>query len=320
MSNIAIVVPCYNEEEMLPIYVEKMQALQKEFTEVSLKLYLVNDGSSDNTLNVMRSLYREFPSFIHYISLSRNFGKEAAMLAGLEMTREEYVAIMDADLQDPPELMQEMYRLIKEDKYDMVGTKRVDRQGEPLIRSWFSNMYYSVNNLISGTKLESGVRDYRLMTRQVVDAILSLPEKNRFSKGIFAWVGFDTYYLPYENRERLAGNTSWSFFSLFSYSLEGFISFSETPLDIASFLGLITFFFALIGGLYIVIKTVVWGNPTPGWPSLAVIILAIGGLQLLSIGILGKYIGKMFVETKDRPHFIIKEQSKEKRFYNFWCW
>ena len=312
MSNIAIVVPCYNEEEMLPIYVEKMQALQKEFTEVSLKLYLVNDGSSDNTLNVMRSLYREFPSFIHYISLSRNFGKEAAMLAGLEMTREEYVAIMDADLQDPPELMQEMYRLIKEDKYDMVGTKRVDRQGEPLIRSWFSNMYYSVNNLISGTKLESGVRDYRLMTRQVVDAILSLPEKNRFSKGIFAWVGFDTYYLPYENRERLAGNTSWSFFSLFSYSLEGFISFSETPLDIASFLGLITFFFALIGGLYIVIKTVVWGNPTPGWPSLAVIILAIGGLQLLSICILGKYIGKMFVETKDRPHFIIKEQSKEK--------
>lgn len=312
MSNIAIVVPCYNEEEMLPIYVEKMQALQKEFTEVSLKLYLVNDGSSDNTLNVMRSLYREFPSFIHYISLSRNFGKEAAMLAGLEMTREEYVAIMDADLQDPPELMQEMYRLIKEDKYDMVGTKRVDRQGEPLIRSWFSNMYYSVNNLISGTKLESGVRDYRLMTRQVVDAILSLPEKNRFSKGIFAWVGFETYYLPYENRERLAGNTSWSFFSLFSYSLEGFISFSETPLDIASFLGLITFFFALIGGLYIVIKTVVWGNPTPGWPSLAVIILAIGGLQLLSIGILGKYIGKMFVETKDRPHFIIKEQSKEK--------
>lgn len=312
MSNIAIVVPCYNEEEMLPIYVEKMQALQKEFTEVSLKLYLVNDGSSDNTLNVMRSLYREFPSFIHYISLSRNFGKEAAMLAGLEMTREEYVAIMDADLQDPPELMQEMYRLIKEDKYDMVGTKRVDRQGEPLIRSWFSNMYYSVNNLISGTKLESGVRDYRLMTRQVVDAILSLPEKNRFSKGIFAWVGFDTYYLPYENRERLAGNTSWSFFSLFSYSLEGFISFSETPLDIASFLGLITFFFALIGGLYIVIKTIVWGNPTPGWPSLAVIILAIGGLQLLSIGILGKYIGKMFVETKDRPHYIIKEQSKEK--------
>lgn len=312
MSNIAIVVPCYNEEEMLPIYVEKMQALQKEFTEVSLKLYLVNDGSSDNTLNVMRSLYREFPSFIHYISLSRNFGKEAAMLAGLEMTREEYVAIMDADLQDPPELMQEMYRLIKEDKYDMVGTKRVDRQGEPLIRSWFSNMYYSVNNLISGTKLESGVRDYRLMTRQVVDAILSLPEKNRFSKGIFAWVGFDTYYLPYENRERLAGNTSWSFFSLFSYSLEGFISFSETPLDIASFLGLITFFFALIGGLYIVIKTVVWGNPTPGWPSLAVIILAIGGLQLLSIGILGKYIGKMFVETKNRPHYIIKEQSKEK--------
>ena len=247
MSNIAIVVPCYNEEEMLPIYVEKMQALQNEFVEVSLKLYLVNDGSSDNTLNVMRSLYREFPSFIHYISLSRNFGKEAAMLAGLEMTREEYVAIMDADLQDPPELMQEMYRLIKEDKYDMVGTKRVDRQGEPLIRSWFSNMYYSVNNLISGTKLESGVRDYRLMTRQVVDAILSLPEKNRFSKGIFAWVGFDTYYLPYENRERLAGNTSWSFFSLFSYSLEGFISFSETPLDIASFLGLITFFFALIG-------------------------------------------------------------------------
>lgn len=312
MSNIAIVVPCYNEEEMLPIYVEKMQALQKEFTEVSLRLYLVNDGSSDNTLNVMRSLYREFPSFIHYISLSRNFGKEAAMLAGLEMTREEYVAIMDADLQDPPELMQEMYRLIKEDKYDMVGTKRVDRQGEPLIRSWFSNMYYSVNNLISGTKLESGVRDYRLMTRQVVDAILSLPEKNRFSKGIFAWVGFDTYYLPYENRERLAGNTSWSFFSLFSYSLEGFISFSETPLDIASFLGLITFFFALIGGLYIVIKTVVWGNPTPGWPSLAVIILAIGGLQLLSIGILGKYIGKMFVETKNRPHYIIKEQSKEK--------
>lgn len=313
MNSIAIVVPCYNEEEMLPIYVDKMRLLQEEFSETTLKLYLVNDGSSDNTLPVMRDLQQQFPSFIHYISLSRNFGKEAAMLAGLEATTEEYIAIMDADLQDPPELLLEMYRLIHEEKrYDVVGTKRVNRQGEPLIRSWFSNMYYSINNLISGTKLEAGVRDYRLMTRQVVDAILSLPERNRFSKGIFAWVGFDTYYLPYENRERFAGDTSWSFFSLFSYSLEGFISFSETPLDIASFLGLITFLLALIGGVYIIIKTVLWGNPTPGWPSLAVIILAIGGLQLLSIGILGKYIGKMFVETKGRPHYIIKEQSKEK--------
>lgn len=313
MNSIAIVVPCYNEEEMLPIYVDKMRLLQEEFLETTLKLYLVNDGSSDNTLPVMRDLQQQFPSFIHYISLSRNFGKEAAMLAGLEATTEEYIAIMDADLQDPPELLLEMYRLIHEEKrYDVVGTKRVNRQGEPLIRSWFSNMYYSINNLISGTKLEAGVRDYRLMTRQVVDAILSLPERNRFSKGIFAWVGFDTYYLPYENRERFAGDTSWSFFSLFSYSLEGFISFSETPLDIASFLGLITFLLALIGGVYIIIKTVLWGNPTPGWPSLAVIILAIGGLQLLSIGILGKYIGKMFVETKGRPHYIIKEQSKEK--------
>ncbi|WP_347298675.1 glycosyltransferase family 2 protein [Dolosigranulum savutiense] len=313
MNSIAIVVPCYNEEEMLPIYVDKMRLLQEEFLETTLKLYLVNDGSSDNTLLVMRDLQQQFPSFIHYISLSRNFGKEAAMLAGLEATTEEYIAIMDADLQDPPELLLEMYRLIHEEKrYDVVGTKRVNRQGEPLIRSWFSNMYYSINNLISGTKLEAGVRDYRLMTRQVVDAILSLPERNRFSKGIFAWVGFDTYYLPYENRERFAGDTSWSFFSLFSYSLEGFISFSETPLDIASFLGLSTFLLALIGGVYIIIKTVLWGNPTPGWPSLAVIILAIGGLQLLSIGILGKYIGKMFVETKGRPHYIIKEQSKEK--------
>lgn len=313
MNSIAIVVPCYNEEEMLPIYVDKMRLLQEEFSETTLKLYLVNDGSSDNTLPVMRDLQQQFPSFIHYISLSRNFGKEAAMLAGLEATTEEYIAIMDADLQDPPELLLEMYRLIHEEKrYDVVGTKRVNRQGEPLIRSWFSNMYYSINNLISGTKLEAGVRDYRLMTRQVVDAILSLPERNRFSKGIFAWVGFDTYYLPYENRERFAGDTSWSFFSLFSYSLEGFISFSETPLDIASFLGLSTFLLALIGGVYIIIKTVLWGNPTPGWPSLAVIILAIGGLQLLSIGILGKYIGKMFVETKGRPHYIIKEQSKEK--------
>ncbi|WP_347300452.1 glycosyltransferase [Dolosigranulum savutiense] len=313
MNSIAIVVPCYNEEEMLPIYVDKMRLLQEEFSETTLKLYLVNDGSSDNTLPVMRDLQQQFPSFIHYISLSRNFGKEAAMLAGLEATTEEYITIMDADLQDPPELLLEMYRLIHEEKrYDVVGTKRVNRQGEPLIRSWFSNMYYSINNLISGTKLEAGVRDYRLMTRQVVDAILSLPERNRFSKGIFAWVGFDTYYLPYENRERFAGDTSWSFFSLFSYSLEGFISFSETPLDIASFLGLITFLLALIGGVYIIIKTVLWGNPTPGWPSLAVIILAIGGLQLLSIGILGKYIGKMFVETKGRPHYIIKEQSKEK--------
>lgn len=306
-GTLSIVVPCHNEANNLPAFLEAILTTQAQLTTAFIELILVNDGSSDATLQVMRDLAAQHPERISYLSFSRNFGKEPAMLAGFEHAQGEWVAVMDADLQDPPEMLLEMHQLLTTTTYDVVATRRVSREGEPKIRSLFSNLYYKLNNLISDVKIEEGARDFRLMKRPVIDAILAMPERNRFSKGLFSWVGFEVKYLEYPNIERQAGETSWSFAKLFDYAVEGLISFSDIPLTIASYVGLLTFVAAFVYGIYIVIRTLIFGAATPGWPSLAVLVVGMGGLQLLCLGIVGKYIGKIFIESKQRPLYILKE-------------
>ncbi|MGO4941292.1 glycosyltransferase family 2 protein [Ruoffia tabacinasalis] len=312
-SNImTIVVPSYNEEDTLEIFMDAILETQKNLPSVFIETLFVNDGSRDNTLAVIKQLAAKYPDRVSYISFSRNFGKEAGIMAGLEYAQGEWIALMDADLQDPPEMLVEMHRLITEEDYDVVGTKRVNREGEPAVRSFFANLYYKLNNVISDVKLEEGVRDYRLMKREVVDAVLSLPERNRFSKGIFSWVGYKVKYLDYYNVERSAGDSSWSFTQLIRYAFDGIISFSDAPLTFASMLGLIIFILSSIYGIYIIVKTVLLGATTPGWPSLAVLIVGMGGLQLFCLGIVGKYVAKIFNETKRRPLYIVKEAHTRK--------
>lgn len=307
---LTVVVPCYNEEETLDIFMDALLKTQENLPNVLIELLFVNDGSKDNTLAVIKSLANRYPDRVSYLSFSRNFGKEAGIMAGLEHAQGEWVALMDADLQDPPEMLIEMHRLITEEGYDVVGTKRVNRDGEPPIRSFFANLYYKLNNKISDVKLEEGVRDYRLMKREVVDSVLSLPERNRFSKGIFSWVGYNVKYLDYHNVERSAGNSSWSFLQLLNYAFDGIISFSDAPLTFASMLGLLIFILSSIYGVYIIIRTLLLGVITPGWPSLAVLVVGMGGLQLFCLGIVGKYIAKIFNETKRRPLYIVKEAHR----------
>lgn len=305
---ISIIVPCYNEEEMLPIFYEEIDRISKIMDYVTFEYIFVNDGSKDHTLKKLKELsnkdYR-----VRYFSFSRNFGKEAALFAGLEHAKGDYVAVMDVDLQDPPELLPEMYRLIQDEEYDCIGTRRKDREGEPIIRSFFARKFYKLINRISDTEIVDGARDFRLMKRQMVDAILNLSEYNRFSKGIFSWVGFETKYLEFQNKERVAGQTTWSFWSLFRYSLDGIVAFSEIPLAMASIVGFFTFAVAIILAIFFGVRTLIFGNPTSGWTSMIVIILALGGIQLLSLGIIGKYLGKTFLETKKRPIYILKEYS-----------
>lgn len=308
-QTMSLVVPCYNEEASIYPFVEAVEKVQKDLSSVTFEILFINDGSKDNTLNRIKNIKENSKLSINYLSFSRNFGKEAALIAGLEHAYGEWVAVMDVDLQDPPEMLVDMYHYITEEDYDVVATRRSTRKGEPFFRSVFAKLYYRINNWITDVHLEDGARDYRLMTRQVVDAILELPERNRFSKGIFAWVGFNVKYLEYENIERKTGQTSWSFYSLFNYALEGIISFSDAPLTIASIVGFITFLIAIVYGFYIIVKTLMHGATTPGWPSLAVLILGMSGLQLLCLGIVGKYIGKIFHESKHRPHYIVKESS-----------
>lgn len=279
---------------------------------VDFELIFVNDGSSDNTLESMRTLAR-MDNRVRYLSFSRNFGKEAAMYAGLQSATGDFVAVMDVDLQDPPELLPSMYKTLKKEAFDCVGTKRVNRNGEPRIRSFFAKMFYKLINRISDNYIVDGARDYRLMTRRMVDAVLEMTEYNRFSKGIFTWVGFETKYIEYSNVERSAGKTSWSFWGLFKYSIDGIVAFSEAPLAIASVVGFITFLIALVMAVFFAIRTLIFGNPTSGWTSLVVIILALGGIQLLSLGILGKYISKTYLETKRRPLYILKETDEDLR-------
>lgn len=308
MKNLTIVVPCFNEEETIRPFLEATKIVEQEMAQDLVFDYIfVNDGSKDNTLEVLRQVSDEF-SNVHYLSFSRNFGKEAALLAGLENAQGDFVTVMDADLQDPPEMLVEMYNLIQ-NGYDVVGTRRVDRTGEPIIRSFFANMFYKIINAVSDTEMVDGARDFRLMTRQVIDSILELNEVNRFSKGIFSWVGFNVTYLPYENRERVAGETSWNFWSLLRYSIEGFINFSDAPLNFSIWSGLISFCLSVLGILFVIIRKLTIGGSVTGWASLVSIILFIGGIQLLSLGIIGKYLSKIFLETKKRPIYIIKESK-----------
>ena len=303
---ISIVVPCHNEEEMVPIFHKEITAVSEQLPDAVFEMIFVNDGSKDATLAELKRL-ASLDERVHYLSFSRNFGKEAAMVAGLRHATGNYVAVMDADLQDPPALLVEMVALIRTGEYDCIGTKRIDRTGEPPIRSFFARQFYQLINRISDTEIVDGARDFRLMTRQMVDAVLEMTEYNRFSKGIFSWVGFETKYLSYENQERVAGKTTWSFWSLFKYSLDGIVAFSEAPLAIAAFTGFLSFAVAILAALILTVRTLVFGNATSGWTSLIVIILGMGGLQLLCLGILGKYLGKTFMETKRRPLYILKE-------------
>ncbi|HFI0165503.1 glycosyltransferase family 2 protein [Streptococcus suis] len=305
---ISVIVPCFNEEEAIPYFYDAMEKVRKEMGE-QFEYIFVNDGSKDRTLTVLRQLSGQDRA-VRYLSFSRNFGKEAALYAGLQAAQGGLVTVMDVDLQDPPEMLMEMKAMLDGNPdLDCVGTRRVSRDGEPPIRSFFARLFYKLMNKISQVEVVDGARDFRLMRRHMVDAILSVSEYNRFSKGIFAWVGFETEYLPYENVERVAGETSWSFWKLLSYSIEGIINFSDTPLNIASYTGFFTFLLSLVLMVFVVFKTLVFGDPTIGWPSTICIILFLGGLQLMTIGILGKYLAKVFLETKKRPIYIVKEKS-----------
>ena len=306
---ISVIVPCFNEEESIPLFHEAMEAIKYQICD-QFEYIFVNDGSTDRTLAVLRELSSRCPD-VNYLSFSRNFGKEAALYAGLQEASGDLVTVMDVDLQDPPELLIEMKAMLDSNpELDCVGPRRTTREGEPPIRSFFANLFYKLINKISQVEMVDGARDFRLMRRQMVEAILEVSEYNRFSKGIFAWVGFNTEYLEYKNVERVAGKTSWNFWSLFNYSLEGIVNFSDAPLNIAFLGGILSWILAFILMAVIIIRTLVFGDPTSGWPSLMTVILLIGGFQLLTIGILGKYIGKIFMETKKRPVYVIKEKSK----------
>ena len=306
---LSIIVPCYNEEESVPLFYQEAMKQEAFFhgKDVELEFIFVDDGSKDRTVEEVKKL-REKDERIHLVSFSRNFGKEAAIIAGLEKAKGDFTVLMDADLQDPPAILPEMYEYI-EQGYDSVATRRVDRKGEPPIRSFFARRFYSLMRKISKTEIVDGARDYRLMTRQVTDAILSLKEYNRFSKGIFGWVGYKTKWLEYENVQRAAGETKWNFWKLFLYSLDGIMAFSTVPLSMASFFGILFCLLAFIFMIFIFCRALIYGDPVAGWPSMVCIITFIGGVQLLCLGIMGQYIAKTYMEVKRRPHYIIKESN-----------
>ena len=300
---LSIIVPCYNEEQALPFFYQELKALNFE-------LIFVNDGSKDKTLEVLKE-YHQKDKRVKYISFSRNFGKEAAMYAGLEHSKGDYVTIMDADLQDPPSLLKEMYHLTEKEGYDCVGTRRVTRKGEPPIRSFCARMFYKLINRLSKVEMVDGARDYRFMNRKMVNAILELKEYNRYSKGLFSFVGFKTKWLEYENINRVAGETKWSFWKLFIYALDGITAFSTVPLVLSAVLGLVFCLISFIMIIAIIIKTLVYGDPVSGWPSLVCIIFLCSGVQLFCMGIIGQYLSKTYLETKKRPIYIIGESSDE---------
>lgn len=310
MSKLSIVVPCYNEEESIPLFYPAVEKVVRQMNDLQIEYWFVNDGSSDNSLTEMRKLHEQNPERVHYVSFSRNFGKEAGLYAGLQAATGDYVVVMDVDLQDPPEFLPQMYELLQTGEYDCIGTRRVDRTGEAKFKSFLSDQFYHVINRISQTNIVPGARDYRMMTRQMVDAVLSLKEYNRFSKGIFSWVGFKTKYLDYHNVERVAGKTDWSTWKLFKYAMDGITDFSQAPLSIAVWLGTTSFILSIIGLLFVIIRRIVEPDSSVfGWASLICIILLFGGLQLLCIGIVGKYIGRIYMQVKQRPIYIIKEKK-----------
>ncbi len=306
---VSVVVSCYNEEEVIPIFYDEIKKIAKKMDYVNFEFLFVDDGSKDKTLNIIKDLSKD-DSRVKYISFSRNFGKEAAMNAGLSYSKGDYVVVMDADLQDPPKYLIDMYNYLK-DGYDVTATRRITRKGEPMVRSFFSKMWYKLIDKMSDTEMVDGARDFRMMRRKVVDAILSLSEYNRYSKGIFSFVGFKTKWISYENVKRAAGKTKWSFWQLFKYALDGMTSFSTAPLLLASLFGILFCFIALIAIIFVIIRTLIYGDPVGGWPSLVCIILLVGGIQLLCIGTIGRYLSKVYLETKKRPIYIVDETNQD---------
>ncbi len=309
MNKISVVVPCFNEEEALPVYYREMCKIMKQMPDVEFELLFIDDGSTDRTLGILKE-FHEADARCEYFSFSRNFGKEAAIYAGLQNAAGDYVATMDVDMQDPPGLLPEMYRLLTEEDYDSVATRRSTRAGEPKLRSFLSENFYKFINRISKTEIVNGARDYRLMKRKMVNAVLEMSEYNRFSKGIFEWVGFRTKWLEFQNIERSAGQTKWSVKKLFLYSLEGITGFSVAPLSLAAVVGVGFCMLAFFMILFIIARTLIWGDPVSGWPSLVCIIFLVSGIQLFCTGIVGQYLSKTYLETKHRPIFILKDSSE----------
>ena len=309
MKKISIIVPCYNEEQAIPFFYDEITKIAEEMKN-NFEFIFINDGSKDKTIEVIKQ-YSKKDKRVKYIHFSRNFGKEAAMLAGLKLSTGDYVAIMDADLQDPPSLLPQMLNILEDSNndYDCVGTRRVTRKGEPPIRSLFARMFYKIINKMSKIEMVDGARDYRLMSRQMVDSILELGEYNRYSKGLFQFVGYNTKWLEYENVERVAGETKWSFWKLFLYAIEGIVAFSTAPLAISSIAGILFCIISFIMIIIIIAKTIIFGDPTAGWPSLVCIIFFVSGIQLFCLGIIGQYLSKTYLETKKRPIYIIKETN-----------
>ena len=306
---VSVVVSCYNEEEVLPIFYKEINKISKEMDYVNFEFLFVDDGSKDNTLKIVKDLASD-DSRVKYISFSRNFGKEAAMNAGLSYSKGDYVVVMDADLQDPPKYLKEMYNYMK-DGYDVAATRRITRKGEPVVRSFFSKLWYKLIDKMSDTEMVDGARDFRMMKRKVVDAILSLSEYNRYSKGIFSFVGFKTKWISYENVKRAAGKTKWSFWKLFLYSLDGITAFSTKPLIMSALVGMFFCILAFLMIVLIIVRTCIYGDPVSGWPSMVCIVLFVSGVQLFCLGIMGQYMSKEYMEIKNRPIYIVKETEKD---------
>jgi glucosyltransferase len=308
-TTISVIVPCYNEEAALPIFYQEITRVFKSIN-CGYELIMVNDGSRDRTLDIIRDFAAQ-DEHVKYISFSRNFGKESAMYAGFCNAKGDYVAVMDADMQDPPSLLPKMLQILKNEDYDSVATRREDRKGEPPVRSFFARKFYKLINKVSDADVVDGARDFRLMKRDMVDAIVSMSEYNRFSKGIFGWVGFKTYWLPYENVERVAGETKWNFWKLFKYAISGIINFSQAPLDMVSYIGIFSTIGSLIALIIIIVQKLIYGNPVAGWASMVCIVIFMSGLILFCLGIIGQYIAKIYMETKNRPHYIASESNIE---------
>lgn len=309
MKVISIVVPCYNEQEVLPLFYEEINKISKKMKNTKFEFIFVNDGSKDNTLVILKSLNKK-DDRVRFISFSRNFGKEAAMLAGLENATGDYVAVMDADLQDPPELLKEMFETLEKGEYDCCATKSTSRNGYSFFRKLFTKWFYKIIGMLSKTEMVAGARDFRLMNRKMVDAIISMKEYNRYSKGLFSFVGFNTKWIEFENQDRPAGKSKFNFWKLFAYAIEGIVAFSTKPLIISALIGVIFCLISFFMIVFIIAKTLIWTDPVGGWPSLVCIIFMVGGIQLFCTGIIGIYLSKTYLETKQRPVYIVKETEK----------
>lgn len=306
---LSIVVPCYNEEEALVPFLAEVERILPQLENLQTELVFVDDGSSDATMKTIKGLHSDLAA-IRWVSFSRNFGKESAMIAGLQAAKGDYVTLMDADLQDPPAMLPQLLQAVREEGYDSAGTRRSTRKGEPVIRSWFARRFYRLINAISDIELVDGARDYRVFTRQAINALLSVQEYNRFSKGLFEWIGFRTKWFEYENVERVAGTTKWSFWKLVRYSIEGIVAFSTAPLVISAFVGCLMLFAAFFCAISLAVRQFVYHNSADGWTSMVIVILALAGIQLFFMGVIGQYIAKMYMETKRRPHYIVREDSE----------